>query len=85
MLRIKTDVKIRSKLHLKCRAHPRFNPERDGEGGIKAGCSTCAALLIAYQARQNLLAAAEEYARKSSPFETVRPRARKAHAAEGAR
>ena len=34
-------LKIRVKFHGRCEAHPRFNPEHDGLGAIKAGCMTC--------------------------------------------
>jgi hypothetical protein len=36
----------------KCNRHPRYNPEREGRGGIKGGCSTCFSLFDLHQARQ---------------------------------
>lgn len=34
-------VTIRFKLHAACPKHPRYNPARQGKGGIKGGCPTC--------------------------------------------
>ena len=32
---------LRFRFHGRCETHPRFNPARDGLGGIKGGCHTC--------------------------------------------
>lgn len=45
-----------------CRKHPRFNPAREGEGGIKAGCFFCYALLAAYRAFEDSLSSNSEHA-----------------------
>jgi hypothetical protein len=37
------DIFIRQKLS--CPRHPRYNPEREGEAGIKGGCMICSELL----------------------------------------
>ena len=84
MLKLRTDLRIRSRLVLKCDNHVRYNPDKDGAGAIRGNCPTCAALLTAYQARHHLLAAAKDYAIKAEPFETFKPRARRVRAAEGA-
>jgi hypothetical protein len=42
-------LKIRFRYDASCKKHPRFNPEKDGEGGIKAGCSDCHRLLEIYR------------------------------------
>lgn len=34
-------ISVRFKFHGRCEKHPRFNPARDGIGGIKGGCHTC--------------------------------------------
>ncbi len=34
-------LKIAERVKAKCDRHPRYNPQRDGRGGIKGGCSTC--------------------------------------------
>jgi hypothetical protein len=34
-------LKVAERVKAKCERHPRYNPERDGRGGIKGGCSTC--------------------------------------------
>jgi len=33
----------------KCAKHPRFNPEKEGEGGIKGNCPHCALLVQVFQ------------------------------------
>ena len=47
------------------RTPPRYNPERDGRGGIKGGCSTCFALYDLHQARLSLDSAHREFLRTS--------------------
>jgi len=37
-------LKIRIKENVKCPRHPRYNPELEGESGIKGGCVHCTAL-----------------------------------------
>lgn len=32
-------LKVAERVKGKCERHPRYNPERDGRGGIKGGCS----------------------------------------------
>jgi hypothetical protein len=38
-------LKIRARWQGKCPKHPRYNPDKDGEVGIKGGCATCTVLL----------------------------------------
>lgn len=38
-------LKIRIAANIKCVRHPRFDPARDGEAGIKGGCGGCTLLL----------------------------------------
>ena len=59
---------------MRCEMHPRFSPERDGLGAIRGGCTTCASILGAYQARQNLMRTIKEFELKTAEFETVKPR-----------
>jgi hypothetical protein len=37
-------LKVAERVKAKCERHPRYNPERDGRGGIKGVCSTCFSL-----------------------------------------
>jgi len=34
-------LKVAERVKGKCEPHPRYNPECDGRGGIKGGCSAC--------------------------------------------
>ena len=44
MLQFSYKLKVSERVKAKCARHPRYNPERDGRGGIKGGCSTCFSL-----------------------------------------
>jgi hypothetical protein len=58
-------LKVSERVKAKCNRHPRYNPERDGRGGIKGGCSTCFSLFDLHQARLSLDAAHREFSKKS--------------------
>jgi hypothetical protein len=44
MFQFNYKLKIAERVKVKCERHPRYDPERDGRGGIKGGCSTCFSL-----------------------------------------
>jgi len=70
-------LKVTERVKAKCERHPRYNPERDGRGGIKGGCSTCFCLYDLYQARLMLDAAHREILRKAIPWiRSYRPRSK---------
>ena len=41
MLRLKINLRVRRSVRAKCLRHPRYNPEREGAGAIRAGCRYC--------------------------------------------
>ena len=51
MLQFSYRLRVAERVKAKCDRHPRYNPERDGRGGIKGGCATCFSLYDLYQAR----------------------------------
>jgi hypothetical protein len=65
-------LKIAERIKAKCERHPRYNPEREGRGGIKGGCSTCYSLFALHQARLSLDAAHREFLRRALPWTRVR-------------
>jgi hypothetical protein len=65
-------LKVAERVKAKCERHPRYNPERDGRGGIKGGCSTCFSLFDLHQARLSLDAAHREFLRRATPWSHVR-------------
>jgi hypothetical protein len=68
-------LKVVERVKAKCARHPRYNPERDGRGGIKGGCSTCYSLFDLHQAMLSLDAAHREFLRRALPWTRVhRPR-----------
>jgi hypothetical protein len=44
MFQFNYKLKVSERVKAKCNRHPRYNPERDGRGGIQGGCSTCFSL-----------------------------------------
>jgi len=47
-------LNYRVKLYARCAKHPRYNPEKDGQGGIKGACAECSHLLKLYEAAFHL-------------------------------
>ena len=41
MIQFTYKLKVAERIKARCERHPRYNPERDGRGGIRGGCSTC--------------------------------------------
>jgi hypothetical protein len=66
-------LRITEWIKAKCDRHPRYNPERDGRGGIRGGCSACFALFDLHQARLSVDAAHREFLRKSYPMDESAP------------
>ena len=54
-------LKVAERVKAKCERHPRYNPERDGRGGIKGGCSTCFSLYDLHHARLTLDSAHKDF------------------------
>jgi hypothetical protein len=61
-------LKVAERVKAKCKRQPLYNPERDGRGGIKEGCSICFALYDLHQARLMLDSAHREFLRKAIPW-----------------
>jgi len=76
MFQFNYKLKVSERVKAKCDRHPRYNPEREGRGGIKGGCSTCFSLFDLHQARLSLDAAHREFLRRAAPWTRIRlPRA----------
>lgn len=39
---------IKYKIEFKCLKHPKYNPLKDGQNGIKGGCTQCSMIFEAY-------------------------------------
>ena len=72
MFQFNYKLKVSERVKAKCDRHPRYNPERDGRGGIKGGCSTCFSLFDLHQARLSLDAAHREFLRRVVPWTLIR-------------
>ena len=77
MFRFNYKLKVSERVKAKCDRHPRYNPEREGRGGIKGGCSTRFSLFDLHQARLSLDAAHRKFLRRAVPWTRIRlPRAK---------
>ena len=72
MMKLAYKLKVAERLTAKCSRHPRYNPEKEGRGGIKGGCMGCWALFDLYQSRIALEASAQKFQRLAAPW--ARPR-----------
>jgi hypothetical protein len=77
LLRLKTKIKINSRVEAKCDRHIRYNPEKDGRGGIKAGCTRCEYLYAIFNTWQTFQNAMRDYQQMTAQFEKVKPRVKK--------
>ena len=71
MLQFTYRMKVAERVKAKCNRHPRYNPEKDGRGGIRGGCSTCFSLDDLHQAKLELDAAQREFIRRAAPWARV--------------
>jgi len=77
MFQFNYKFKVSERVKAKCDRHPRYNPEREGRGGIKGGCSTRFSLFDLHQARLSLDAAHRKFLRRAVPWTRIRlPRAK---------
>lgn len=72
MLRFTYKARLSERVSAKCNRHPRYNPEKDGRGGVHGGCSTCFALFDLYQSRVALEAAIGKFQRLAAPWIRIR-------------
>ena len=86
MYRFSFKLKISERGSAKCSRHPHYNPEKDGRGAIKGGCTACYALFDLYQSRLALEAAVHKFQRLAAPWARVRqPRPDNNLSGQGAR
>ena len=75
MFQFSYKLRVAERIKAKCERHPCYNPERDGRGGIKGGCSTCFSLYDLQQARLLLDSAHRDFLRKAIPWtRSAKPR-----------
>ena len=72
MLKFVYKQRITERITAKCPRHPRYNPEKDGSGSIRANCSTCWSIYDLQKARVKLDNAVREFVRRAGPWS--RPR-----------
>jgi len=73
MYRFSFKLKISEGVSAKCQRHPHYNPEKDGRGAVKGGCTACLALFDLYQSRIALEAAAHKFQRLAARVQQPRP------------
>jgi hypothetical protein len=74
LLKLKTKVKVNSRVEIKCDKHPRYNPEKDGRGGIRGACTRCEFLFAIFNTQQTFLNALRDYQQMTATYEKVMPR-----------
>ena len=67
MLKFTYKLTVMERVKAKCPRHPRYNPERDGRGGIIGACTACYSLYDLLEARNKLDAAVREFVRRAGP------------------
>jgi hypothetical protein len=78
MLKFNYKLTVKERVKAKCPRHPRYNPERDGRGGIVGTCTACYSLYDLLEARNKLNAAVREFVRRAGPWAVARePRKKK--------
>ena len=78
MLKFNYKLTVKERVKAKCPRHPRYNPERDGRGGIVGTCTACYRLYDLLEARNKLDAAVREFVRRAGPWAVARePRKKK--------
>ena len=78
MLKFTYKLTVKERVKAKCPRHPRYNPERDGRGGIIGACTACYSLYDLLEARNKLDAAVREFVRRAGPWAVARePRKKK--------
>jgi len=82
MLKFRYRLKVNENVAAKCPKHLRYNPEIDGQGGIRGACSTCFDIYELHQARLKLEAAAREFSRRAAPWIRLRKQRSKRQTAE---
>jgi hypothetical protein len=71
MLRLRTRLKLNSRVVIKCERHPRYNPEKKGRVGIKGACTRCEFLYAVFVAQQQLLNAARDFQQMTQAYEQL--------------
>lgn len=77
MLRLKTKLRVNSRVEVKCDKHPRYNPEKEGRGGIRGACTRCEHLFQIFNTWQTFQNALRDYTQMTVLYEKVQPRAKK--------
>lgn len=72
MYKFSYKLSVRERVTAKCDRHPRYNPEKDGRGGIKGACSACYSLYDLHTARAALDAAVQQFIRRAGPWASPR-------------
>ena len=57
-------LRLNIKMKMTCPRHPRFDPEKHGEAGIRGGCARCHRMLQMFTAAGQFIDAAEKLAQE---------------------
>ena len=76
MLRLRINLRVRRSVRAKCLCHPRYNPECEGAGAIRAGCRYCLAIYELYAAKlevERSLQALEQHITRCASSDAAAP------------
>jgi hypothetical protein len=74
MLNIRTRLKMNSRVKIHCDKHTRYNPEKEGRGGVKGACARCEFMYAVYATQQTMLNAARDFQQMTQLYEQIKPR-----------
>jgi len=72
MLKINVKLVVKSKVVMKCDKHPRYNPEKDGLGGVVGNCHKCLDLFGVHKFHMQMINAVRSYQEVAGPHEIKR-------------
>ena len=76
MLRLEINLRVRRSVRAKCLCHPRYNPECEGAGAIRAGCRYCLAIYELYAGKlavERSLQVLEQHITRCASFNAAAP------------
>ena len=66
MMKLVLNLKLKARVKHTCPKHPRYSPDRTGQGGIVGGCAECGEMYSLYMQKLHLEAAVREFEDKAA-------------------
>jgi hypothetical protein len=65
-MKLVVNLKLKARVKHTCAKHPRYSPERTGQGGIVGGCPVCGQMYSLYKDKLDLEAAVRAFEDKAA-------------------